>query len=106
MGPHIINTSGENRYLSEPALYPTEFLIVLRLLQMLKLFQDQNAASTESEKLPGHRMCDFQRDLLEALEQLTGFKPSHVFFAQQQEDLHVLEDDELVTLPWRTGRTD
>ncbi|CAD7937278.1 unnamed protein product [Amoebophrya sp. A120] len=126
--------TGENRYLSEPALYPTEFLIVLRILQLLRLHVEAAAASGGTSQPGGaaavnggpggggplgadgalggsclqildrnFRQNSFVKDLVESLEQLTGLKPSHVFFAQQQEDLQVLEDDELVALPWRTG---
>lgn len=81
--------AGENRYLSEPALYPFEFLIVLRTLQLLHM------RMTDIDR---RRIPKFMLDLMESLEQLTGLKSSFIF-ANHQEDI----DLEGSNYPWRTG---
>jgi len=74
--------TGENRYLSEPSLFPYEFLVVLRLVQLLR--------AAEPAAPP------FLAELQDSLEQLTGHRSSFIFA-----DSH--EGTELADYPWRTG---
>jgi len=76
--------TGENRYLSEPSLFPYEFLVVLRLVQAIRL--------RESSVPP------FIVDLQDLLEQLTGQRSSFIF-SDTREDIELAGAE----YPWRTG---
>jgi hypothetical protein len=76
--------TGENRYLSEPSLFPYEFLVVLRLVQLIRL--------RESSIPP------FIVDLQDLLEQLTGQRSSFIF-SDTREDIELAGAE----YPWRTG---
>jgi hypothetical protein len=75
--------TGENRYLSEPSLFPHEFLICVRLVQLVRL----------REALPA-----FAVELQDLLEQLTGFRSSFTF-SDAEDDIELAGAD----YPWRTG---
>eukprot|EP00397_Hematodinium_sp_SG-2012_P004729 GEMP01004743.1.p1 GENE.GEMP01004743.1~~GEMP01004743.1.p1 ORF type:complete len:1107 (+),score=283.04 GEMP01004743.1:49-3321(+) len=75
--------TGENRFLSEPSLFPYEFLIVLRIIQLLRLRQS---------------VPTFVVELQEILEQLTGQR-SFFVFSDAQDDIELAGAD----YPWRTG---
>merc|ERR1712232_365704 len=76
--------TGENRYLSEPSLYPYEFLVVLRLVQLIRL--------RETTVPP------FVVELQDLLEQLTGQRSSFIF-SDTREDIELAGAE----YPWRTG---
>merc|ERR1719171_3071949 len=76
--------TGENRYLSEPSLFPYEFLIVLRMVQLIRL--------RDSYVPP------FVVELQDLLEQLTGQRSSFIF-SDAQDDIELAGAD----YPWRTG---
>lgn len=76
--------TGENRYLSEPSLFPYEFLVVLRLVQLIRL---------REPSLP-----PFIVDLQDLLEQLTGQRSSFIF-SDTREDIELAGAE----YPWRTG---
>merc|ERR1719335_627692 len=76
--------TGENRYLSEPSLFPYEFLVVLRLVQLIRL--------RDSYVPP------FIVDLQDLLEQLTGQRSSFIF-SDTRDDIELAGAD----YPWRTG---
>merc|ERR1719181_2042122 len=76
--------TGENRYLSEPSLFPYEFLIVLRMVQLVRL--------RDSYVPP------FVVELGDLLEQLTGQRSSFIF-SDAQDDIELAGAD----YPWRTG---
>lgn len=75
--------TGENRYLSEPSLFPHEFLICVRLVQLIRL----------RESVPA-----FVVELQDLLEQLTGFRSSFTF-SDAEDDIELAGAD----YPWRTG---
>jgi len=75
--------TGENRFLSEPSLFPYEFLIVLRIIQLVRLRQS---------------VPMFVSELQEVLEQLTGQRSSFIF-SDAQDDIELAGAD----YPWRTG---
>lgn len=76
--------TGENRYLSEPSLFPYEFLVVLRLVQLIRL---------REPSIP-----PFIAELQDLLEQLTGQRSSFIF-SDTREDLELAGAE----YPWRTG---
>merc|ERR1712066_839030 len=76
--------TGENRYLSEPSLFPYEFLVVLRLVQLIRL--------RELSVPP------FIVELQDLLEQLTGQRSSFIF-SDTREDIELAGAE----YPWRTG---
>jgi len=76
--------TGENRYLSEPSLFPYEFLVVLCIVQLIRL--------RESSVPP------FLVELQDSLEQLTGQRSSFIF-ADTREDIELAGAE----YPWRTG---
>merc|ERR1712232_1217869 len=76
--------TGENRYLSEPALFPYEFLVVLRLVQLIRL---------REESVPS-----FIIDLEDLLGQLTGHRRPSIFTAAR-DDIELDRKE----YPWRTG---
>jgi len=76
--------TGENRYLSEPSLFPYEFLVVLRLVQLIRL---------REQSVP-----PFIVDLQDLLEQLTGQRSSFIF-SDTREDIELAGAE----YPWRTG---
>lgn len=76
--------TGENRYLSEPSLFPYEFLVVLRLLQLIRLREPT--------------VPPFIVDLQDLLEQLTGQRSSFIF-SDTREDIELAGAE----YPWRTG---
>merc|ERR1719478_781095 len=77
--------TGENRYLSEPSLFPYEFLIVLRMVQLIRLRD-------------GPAVPPFVGELQDLLEQLTGQRSSFIF-SDAQDDIELAGAD----YPWRTG---
>jgi len=83
-GAADIHFTGEHRYLSEPSLFPYEFLVVLRMVQLVRLREPSVPA--------------FLVELQENLEQLTG---QSVSFAStdSREDLELAGAE----YPWRTG---
>lgn len=76
--------TGENRYLSEPSLFPYEFLVVLRLVQLIRLREPS--------------VPPFIVDLQDLLEQLTGQRSSFIF-SDTREDIELAGAE----YPWRTG---
>lgn len=76
--------TGENRYLSEPSLFPYEFLVVLRLVQLVRLREPH--------------VPPFIVDLQDLLEQLTGQRSSFIF-SDTREDIELAGAE----YPWRTG---
>merc|ERR1712232_728134 len=76
--------TGENRYLSEPSLFPYEFLVVLRLVQLVRLRESIVPA--------------FIVELQDLLEQLTGQRSSFIF-SDTREDIELAGAE----YPWRTG---
>jgi len=76
--------TGENRYLSEPSLFPYEFLVVLRLVQLIRLREPT--------------VPPFIVDLQRLLEQLTGQRSSFIF-SDTREDIELAGAE----YPWRTG---
>ncbi|CAD7971607.1 unnamed protein product [Amoebophrya sp. A25] len=84
--------AGESRYLSEPSLYPTEFLIALRVIQMIQLQLEMlrstasNTNNTGNVPRSSSSSSTFLRDIIASLEEITGIKPpcSSAFFAQQE----------------------
>jgi len=76
--------TGENRYLSEPSLFPYEFLVVLRIVQLVRL--------REASVPP------FVVELQDSLEQLTGQRSSFIF-SDTREDIELAGAE----YPWRTG---
>merc|ERR1712232_787727 len=76
--------TGENRYLSEPSLYPYEFLVVLRLIQLIRLRENS--------------VAPFIVELQDLLEQLTGQRSSFIF-SDTREDVELAGAE----YPWRTG---
>lgn len=76
--------TGENRYLSESSLFPYEFLVVLRIVQLVRL--------RESSVPP------FIVELQDSLEQITGHRSSFIF-ADSREDIEFAGAE----YPWRTG---
>jgi len=76
--------TGENRYLSEPSLFPYEFLVVLRIVQLTRL--------REASVPP------FIAELQDLLEQLTGQRSSFIF-SDTREDIELAGAE----YPWRTG---
>lgn len=76
--------TGENRYLSEPSLFPYEFLVVLRLVQLVRLREPS--------------VPPFIVDLQDLLEQLTGQRSSFIF-SDTREDIELAGAE----YPWRTG---
>merc|ERR1711920_61045 len=76
--------TGENRYLSEPSLFPYEFLAVLRLVQLIRLRETS--------------VPQFVVELQDLLEQLTGQRSSFIF-SDTREDIELAGAE----YPWRTG---
>eukprot|EP00929_Paragymnodinium_shiwhaense_P035409 TRINITY_DN19114_c0_g1_i1.p1 TRINITY_DN19114_c0_g1~~TRINITY_DN19114_c0_g1_i1.p1 ORF type:complete len:1111 (-),score=244.58 TRINITY_DN19114_c0_g1_i1:152-3484(-) len=76
--------TGENRYLSEPSLFPYEFLVVLRLVQLVRLREPS--------------VPSFIVELQDLLEQLTGQRSSFIF-SDTREDIELAGAE----YPWRTG---
>merc|ERR1719221_658257 len=76
--------TGENRYLSEPSLYPYEFLVVLRLVQLMRMREPSVPL--------------FIVELQDSLEQLTGQRSSFIF-SDTREDIELAGAE----YPWRTG---
>merc|ERR1719401_3252021 len=76
--------TGENRYLSEPSLFPYEFLVVLRLVQLVRLREPF--------------VPPFIVELQDLLEQLTGHRSSFIF-SDTREDIELAGAE----YPWRTG---
>eukprot|EP00927_Polykrikos_kofoidii_P060814 TRINITY_DN55721_c0_g1_i1.p1 TRINITY_DN55721_c0_g1~~TRINITY_DN55721_c0_g1_i1.p1 ORF type:complete len:1131 (+),score=193.61 TRINITY_DN55721_c0_g1_i1:235-3393(+) len=76
--------TGENRYLSEPSLFPYEFLVVLRIVQLLRLREPS--------------VPPFIVELQDVLEQLTGQRSSFIF-SDTREDIELAGAE----YPWRTG---
>lgn len=76
--------TGENRYLSEPSLFPYEFLVVLRLVQLIRLREPS--------------VPPFLVELQDLLEQLTGQRSSFIF-SDKTEDIEFAGAE----YPWRTG---
>eukprot|EP00747_Dinoflagellata_sp_TGD_P209634 gnl/TRDRNA2_/TRDRNA2_83015_c0_seq1.p1 gnl/TRDRNA2_/TRDRNA2_83015_c0~~gnl/TRDRNA2_/TRDRNA2_83015_c0_seq1.p1 ORF type:complete len:1090 (+),score=229.66 gnl/TRDRNA2_/TRDRNA2_83015_c0_seq1:103-3372(+) len=76
--------TGENRYLSEPSLFPYEFLVVLRLVQLIRLREPM--------------VPPFIVELQDLLEQLTGQRSSFIF-SDTREDIELAGAE----YPWRTG---
>mmetsp|Transcript_18122 Transcript_18122/g.43535 ORF Transcript_18122/g.43535 Transcript_18122/m.43535 type:complete len:1082 (-) Transcript_18122:114-3359(-) len=76
--------TGENRYLSDPSLFPHEFLIVLRVIQLVRIHEP---------KVP-----NFIVELQELLEQLTGYQSSFSF-SDAENEIELAGAD----YPWRTG---
>lgn len=76
--------TGENRYLSEPSLFPYEFLVVLRVVQLIRLREPS--------------VPPFIMELQDSLEQLTGQRSSFIF-SDTREDIELAGAE----YPWRTG---
>lgn len=76
--------TGENRYLSEPSLFPYEFLVVLRVVQLIRLREPS--------------VPPFIGELQDLLEQLTGQRSSFIF-SDTREDIELAGAE----YPWRTG---
>merc|ERR1719401_2389244 len=76
--------TGENRYLSEPSLFPYEFLVVLCLVQLIRLREPA--------------VPPFIVELQDLLEQLTGQRSSFIF-TDTREDIELAGAE----YPWRTG---
>merc|ERR1712125_195065 len=76
--------TGENRYLSEPSLFPYELLVVLRIVQLIRLREVS--------------VAPFIVELQDLLEQLTGQRSSFIF-SDTREDIELAGAE----YPWRTG---
>merc|ERR1712232_1200495 len=63
--------TGENRYLSEPSLFPYEFLVVLRLVQLVRLREPS--------------VPPFIVELQDLLGQLTGHRRPSIFTAARDD---------------------
>jgi len=75
---------GENRYLSEASLYPYEFLVVLRLVQLARLREPM--------------VPPFVVEIQDLLEQITGQRSSFIF-SDTRDDIELAGAE----YPWRTG---
>jgi len=76
--------TGENRYPSESSLFPFEFLVVLRIVQLVRLREPS--------------VPPFIVELQDSLEELTGQRSSFIF-SDSREDIELAGAE----YPWRTG---